>query len=115
MYSCSGPVSVSREGPQTAASPVVPCVQVITGQPVAVTPSKDLTGGGIVPPPPKARQTLAEVLTQSPRPPREGDPLSPKAAAFTEAEAKAEAAPAPAAARPTPRPAANAEGISSGG
>lgn len=87
----------------------------ITGQPVAVTPSKDLTGGGIVPPPPKARQTLAEVLTQSPRPPREGDPLSPKAAAFTEAEAKAEAAPAPAAARPTPRPAANAEGISSGG
>ena len=78
---------------------------------MAVTPSKDLSGGGIVPPPPKARQTLTEVLTQSGRPPRTGDPLSPKAAAFTEPEVT----PAPATARPAPRPAANASGISTGG
>ncbi|MBA4490883.1 lytic transglycosylase domain-containing protein [Paracoccus sp. S1E-3] len=83
----------------------------IAGQPVAVTPSKDLTGGGIVPPPPKARQTLAEVLTQSRRPPREGDPLSPRAAAFREPEI----VPAPTPARPTPRPGANAGVISAGG
>ncbi|WP_235931222.1 lytic transglycosylase domain-containing protein [Paracoccus xiamenensis] len=87
----------------------------IAGMPVAATPSKDLTGDGFVPPPPKPRQTLAEVLTRSGRPPQEGDPLSPKAAAFAETEA----APAPAATvpaqRPTPRPAANAAGISTGG
>lgn len=84
----------------------------ITGQPVAVTPSKDLSGDGFVPPPPKPRQTLAEVLTQSTRPPRTGDPLSAKAAAFSEPEPGA--APAPAPARPAPRPAAGAS-ISTGG
>ena len=87
----------------------------IAGYPVALTPTKDLTGGGIVPPPPKARQTLAEVLTQSRRPPREGDALSPEAVAFDASELAAPMPIAPAATRPTPRPGANAAGISTGG
>lgn len=54
----------------------------IAGHPVAFTPTRDLTGDGIVPPPPKARQTLPETLRESRQPPRPGDPLSPFAAAF---------------------------------
>lgn len=85
----------------------------IAGQPVALTPTKDLTGDGYIPPPPKPRQTLAEVLTQSRRPPREGDPLSPEATAFDSNEAAVPAAPP--AVRPMPRPASSAAGISTGG
>ncbi len=77
----------------------------IAGHPVALTPTRDLTGDGIVPPPPKARQTLAEVLTASRRPPREGDPMSPEAAAFTAAENALPARIEPAGTRPMPRPA----------
>ncbi|MFV0293367.1 MAG: transglycosylase SLT domain-containing protein, partial [Paracoccus sp. (in: a-proteobacteria)] len=69
----------------------------IAGHPVALTPTRDLTGDGIVPPPPRARQTLSEVLTRSVRPPREGAPLSPAAAAFSEPELSAPS-------RPLPRP-----------
>ncbi|WBU60134.1 lytic transglycosylase domain-containing protein [Paracoccus albus] len=79
----------------------------IAGHPVALTPTKDLTGDGFVPPPPKPRQTLAEVLTQSRRPPREGDEMSSEAEAFAVAEqgvVSEAAAPAPDATRPTPRP-----------
>ncbi|TKW66837.1 MAG: lytic transglycosylase domain-containing protein [Paracoccus denitrificans] len=76
----------------------------IAGHPVAPTPTKDLTGDGFVPPPPKPRQTLAEVLTASRRPPREGDALSPEAAAFAEAELAIPASVTPAATRPIPRP-----------
>ncbi|MFI0395603.1 transglycosylase SLT domain-containing protein [Paracoccus sp. p1-h21] len=54
----------------------------IAGHPVAFTPTRDLTGDGIIPPPPKARQTLPQTLTDSRPPPRRGDPLSPAAAAF---------------------------------
>lgn len=58
----------------------------IAGYPVALTPKKDLTGNGIIPPPPKARQTLDETLIKSRNPPKKGDPISPEAAAFVEPE-----------------------------
>ncbi|WBU63690.1 lytic transglycosylase domain-containing protein [Paracoccus aerodenitrificans] len=72
----------------------------ISGLPVALTPSKDLTGDGYVPPPPKPRQTLAEVLTRSAPPPQPGDPLSAGAEAFVEPEGPA----APEPIRPVARP-----------
>ncbi|MFV0411041.1 MAG: lytic transglycosylase domain-containing protein [Paracoccus sp. (in: a-proteobacteria)] len=76
----------------------------IAARPVPLTPSQDLSGHGIVPPPPRARQTLPAVLTVSNPPPRSGDPLSPAAAAFVEPE---DAPPT----RPAPRP----DGTASGG
>jgi len=69
----------------------------ITGAPVAPTPTRDLTGDGFIPPPPKPVQTLKEVLTRSLIPPRPGTPLSAAAARFTE---PGEAPPS----RPMPRP-----------
>ncbi|MDO5622150.1 MAG: transglycosylase SLT domain-containing protein [Paracoccus sp. (in: a-proteobacteria)] len=57
----------------------------IKGQPVPIRLTLDLTGDGIIPPPPRARQTLPETLKTSRKPPRDGDPLSPEAAAFDDA------------------------------
>ncbi|WBU56463.1 lytic transglycosylase domain-containing protein [Paracoccus sediminicola] len=70
----------------------------IAGYPVPLTPTKDLTGDGFIPPPPKARQTLAEVLTRSVPPPQPGDPMSAAAEAFVEPDPAAPLRPAP---RPT--------------
>ncbi|MDO5603850.1 MAG: lytic transglycosylase domain-containing protein [Paracoccus sp. (in: a-proteobacteria)] len=90
----------------------------ISGHPVAPRPTEDLTGGGHVPPPPRPRQTLPDdaILTRSLPPPRQGDPLSPTAAAFAEAEAALTEAPAPAAATAAPatRPAPRPEGATGG-
>ncbi|WP_245726936.1 lytic transglycosylase domain-containing protein [Paracoccus isoporae] len=72
----------------------------IAGRPMPLTPTRDLTGDGYVPPPPKPRQTLPDVLTRSVPPPQPGDALSPAAAAFVEPESPAPAAPT----RPTARP-----------
>ncbi|MFD1795003.1 lytic transglycosylase domain-containing protein [Paracoccus aurantiacus] len=89
----------------------------IAGHPVPPTPTKDLTGDGYVPPPPKPRQTLAEVLTRSNPPPQQGDPLSAAAAAFAETEALAPApvSAAPVGTRPAPRPDAAASANPAGG
>ncbi|MDO5529438.1 MAG: lytic transglycosylase domain-containing protein [Paracoccus sp. (in: a-proteobacteria)] len=66
----------------------------IAGAPVPLTPRRDLAGGGVIPDPPRARQTLADeaLITQSLRPPREGDALSDAAAAFEAEEDQAIAA-----------------------
>ncbi|MDO5657621.1 MAG: lytic transglycosylase domain-containing protein [Paracoccus sp. (in: a-proteobacteria)] len=65
----------------------------IAGAPVALTPSHDLSGGGEIPAP-RSRQLLpdADLLTDSRRPPREGDALSEAALGFDAFEESALAA-----------------------
>lgn len=86
------PFDETRNYVMRVAESLAPYRARIAGAPVAFTLVEDLTGGGLVPPPPRARQTLTELLTSSPLPPRRGDPISAGAAAFDRAEASATAA-----------------------
>lgn len=83
------PFDETRNYVMRVAEALAPYRARIAGAPVAFTLTEDLTGGGTIPPPPRARQTLPELLGASRLPPRKGDALSPGAIAFDTAEASA--------------------------